>query len=210
MRTIFLILIIFFMLAQKNAHTEPKIIKKISEIKNFAFDFEQLINDKKETGNCIIAFNNKKICKYDETGKLIVSNGKTLLIKNKNSNFANTYKTEKFADGKERTLLALKPHLSPIKAAIIPLKRNNEEIVSKALDIKRLLQSLKLGRVLLDNSGNIGKSYRRHDEIGTPMCVTVDFQSLEDDTITVRDRDSMEQVRISYNEVSNYFQKNIS
>ncbi len=94
MRTIFLILIIFFMLAQKNAHTEPKIIKKISEIENFAFDFEQLINDKKETGNCIISFNNKMICKYNETGKLIVSNGNTLLIKNKNSNFANTYKTE--------------------------------------------------------------------------------------------------------------------
>ena len=82
------------MLAQKNAHTEPKIIKKISEIKNFEFDFEQLINDKKETGNCIISFNNKMICKYDETEKLIVSNGKTLLIKNKNSNFANIYKTE--------------------------------------------------------------------------------------------------------------------
>tara|TARA_B000000557_G_scaffold18166_1_gene13832 strand:- start:90 stop:599 length:510 start_codon:yes stop_codon:yes gene_type:complete len=82
------------MLAQKNAHTEPKIIKKISEIKNFEFDFEQLINDKKETGNCIISFNNKMICKYIETGKLIVSNGNTLLIKNKNSNFANTYKTE--------------------------------------------------------------------------------------------------------------------
>ena len=94
MRTIFLILIIFFIFAQKNAHTEPKIIKKISEIKNFEFDFEQLINDKKETGNCIISFNNKMLCKYDETGKLIVSNGKTLLIKNKNSNFANTYKTE--------------------------------------------------------------------------------------------------------------------
>ena len=116
----------------------------------------------------------------------------------------------KIDEKNSRIVLSLKPHLSPIKAAIIPLKRNNEEIVSKALDIKRLLQSLKLGRVLLDNSGNIGKSYRRHDEIGTPMCVTVDFQSLEDDTITVRDRDSMEQVRISYNEVSNYFQKNIS
>ena len=94
MRTIFLILIIFFILAQKNAYTEPKIIKKISEIENFTFDFEQLINDKKETGNCIISFNNKMICKYDETGKLIVSNGNTLLIKNENSNFANTYKTE--------------------------------------------------------------------------------------------------------------------
>ena len=94
MRTIFLILIIFFIFTQKHAYTEPKIIKKISEIKNFTFDFEQLINDKKETGNCIISFNNKMMCKYDETGKLIVSNGKTLLIKNKNSNFANTYKTE--------------------------------------------------------------------------------------------------------------------
>tara|TARA_Y100000768_G_scaffold2906_1_gene2120 strand:+ start:126 stop:671 length:546 start_codon:yes stop_codon:yes gene_type:complete len=94
MKTILLILIVFFLFAQKNGFTEPKIIKKISETKNFAFDFEQLINNKKETGNCIISFNNKMICKYDKTGKLIVSNGKTLLIKNKNSNFANTYKTE--------------------------------------------------------------------------------------------------------------------
>ena len=94
MRTIFLIFIFFLIFFQKQASTEPKIIKRISETKNFAFDFEQLINDKKETGNCIISFNNKMICKYDQTGKLIVSNGKTLLIKNKNSNFANTYKTE--------------------------------------------------------------------------------------------------------------------
>jgi len=94
MRTIFLILIFFLIFLQKQAFTEPKIIKRISETKNFEFDFEQLINDKRETGNCIISFNNKMICKYDETGKLIVSNGKTLLIKNKNSNFANTYKTE--------------------------------------------------------------------------------------------------------------------
>ena len=119
------------------------------------------------------------------------------------------YKIQKFDDGKERTLLALKPHLSPIKAAIIPLKRNNDEIVAKALDIKRMLQSLKLGRVLLDNSGNIGKSYRRHDEIGTPMCITVDFQSLDDDTITVRDRDTMEQVRVGLSEAPHYFQKNL-
>ena len=94
MRIIHLILIIFFIFAQKQAYTEPNIIKKISETNNFAFDFEQLINDKKETGNCIISFNNKMICKYDETEKLIVSNGKILLIKNKNSSFANTYKTE--------------------------------------------------------------------------------------------------------------------
>ena len=84
----------FFMFDQKYAYTDPKIIKKISDTKNFAFDFEQFINDKKETGNCIIAFDNKMICKYDQSAKIIVSNGKTLLIKNKNSSFANTYKTE--------------------------------------------------------------------------------------------------------------------
>ncbi len=94
MRTIFLILVFFFIFGQKFAHSDPKIIKKISDIKNFAFDFEQFINDKKETGNCIISFDNKMICTYDESGKIIVSNGKTLLIRNKNSSFANTYKTE--------------------------------------------------------------------------------------------------------------------
>ena len=96
---------------------------------------------------------------------------------------------EKLDNGKERIVLSLKPHLSPIKVAVIPLKRNNNELVSKALDLKRMLQKLKLGRILLDNSGNIGKSYRRHDEIGTPICITVDFQTLEDETITIRDRD---------------------
>ena len=94
MRTIFLILIFFFMFGQNYAYTDPKIIKKISDTKNFAFDFEQFINDKKETGNCTILFDNKMICKYEESGKIIVSNGKTLLIRNKNSSFANTYKTE--------------------------------------------------------------------------------------------------------------------
>ena len=94
MRTIFLILIFFFIFGQNYAYTDPKIIKKISDTKNFAFDFEQFINDKKETGNCTISFDNKIICKYDESGKIIVSNGKTLLIRNKNSSFANTYKTE--------------------------------------------------------------------------------------------------------------------
>ena len=119
------------------------------------------------------------------------------------------YKVEKLDNGKERTVLALKPHLSPIKAAIIPLKRNNEDLVSKALSLKKSLQSLRLGRVLLDNSGNIGKSYRRHDEIGTPMCITIDFQTLEDDSVTIRDRDSMEQIRLNIAEVSSYFQSNL-
>ena len=85
------------------------------------------------------------------------------------------------------------PHLSPIKAAIIPLKKNNESLVALAKKIRRSLQSLRLGRVVLENSGNIGKNYRRHDEVGTPVCVTVDFESLDKKTITIRDRDTMEQ-----------------
>ena len=119
------------------------------------------------------------------------------------------YRVEQLENGKERTVLSLKPHLSPIKAAVIPLKRNNKELVSRASDLKKSLQSLKLGRVLLDNSGNIGKSYRRHDEIGTPICITLDFQSIEDNTVTIRDRDTMEQERISISDVGNYFQKSL-
>ena len=113
-----------------------------------------------------------------------------------------------FEDEKNsRVVLALKPHLSPIKAAVIPLKRNNEELVNTAKKIKNDLQKLGLGRVILENSGNIGKSYRRHDEVGTPLCITVDFESLEDQTVTVRDRDTMEQQRVSMDELNNYYSK---
>ena len=68
-------------------------------------------------------------------------------------------------------------------------------MVKLAYKIKNQLQGLRLGRVLVENSGNIGKSYRRHDEVGTPICITVDFQTLEDGTVTIRDRDTMEQER---------------
>ena len=119
------------------------------------------------------------------------------------------YKIEELEDGKERTVLSLKPHLSPIKAAVIPLKKNNEDLVNKAKELKNALQSLGLGRVLLENSGNIGKNYRRHDEIGTPICITVDFESLEDGTVTIRDRDTMEQSRLDIASVSDHFKKTI-
>jgi glycyl-tRNA synthetase len=115
------------------------------------------------------------------------------------------YSKEVLRDGKERVVLSFKPHLSPIKAAIIPLKRNNEELVELAKKIKNSLQVLQLGRVVVENSGNIGKSYRRHDEIGTPLCITVDFQTLEDETVTVRDRDSMEQQRMGISGLAEYF-----
>ena len=104
-----------------------------------------------------------------------------------------------------RTVLKLKSHLSPIKAAVIPLKRNNQDLVNLANKVKSELQSLGLGRVMIENSGNIGKNYRRHDEIGTPMCITVDFESLENQSVTVRDRDTMKQERISLSEISTYY-----
>ena len=113
------------------------------------------------------------------------------------------YKHEKLPDGKERLVLSLKPHLAPIKAAIIPLKRNHAGLLDEASKIKKTLQSLQFGRILLENSGNIGKNYRRHDEVGTPLCVTVDFQSLEDQTVTLRDRDTMKQKRVPVSEVPN-------
>ena len=115
------------------------------------------------------------------------------------------YKVEKLEDGKERIVLALKAHLSPIKAAVIPLKKNNEDLVSLAKNVKDELQSLGKGRVLLENTGNIGKSYRKHDEIGTPMCITIDFDSLDNNTVTIRDRDTMEQKTIQIQELTTYF-----
>tara|TARA_E500000331_G_C17239377_1_gene706334 strand:+ start:226 stop:1569 length:1344 start_codon:yes stop_codon:yes gene_type:complete len=111
------------------------------------------------------------------------------------------YTLEVLADGKERVVLKLRPHLSPIKAAVIPLKKNNEGLVALAKEIKSGLQSLGKGRVILENTGNIGKAYRRHDEVGTPLCITVDFDSLERDTVTLRDRDSMEQQTVAISDL---------
>jgi glycyl-tRNA synthetase len=88
--------------------------------------------------------------------------------------------------------------------AVIPLKRNDENIVKASQELKNKLQQAITGRVLLENTGNIGKSYRKHDEIGTPACITVDFQSLEDNTFTVRDRDSMTQERVHLDEVRDF------
>ena len=118
------------------------------------------------------------------------------------------YEEEALEDGKTRIVLHIKPHLSPIKAAVIPLKRNDSNIVEKAVALKNKLQKTISGKVLLENTGNIGKNYRKHDEIGTPACITVDFQSLDDDTFTVRDRDSMKQERVGLEEIRYYLEEN--
>ena len=114
------------------------------------------------------------------------------------------YNIESFDDGKSRVVLKLKPHLAPIKAAVIPLKKNNEEMVNFSKLIKENLQKLGLGRIIFENTGNIGKSYRKHDEIGTPLCITIDFESLDDKTVTVRDRDSMKQSRVEFDKLSDF------
>ena len=123
------------------------------------------------------------------------------------------YSVETLENGNERTVLRLKPHLAPIKVAVIPLARNKPELVDIARRIKNELQGLGLGRILLEDSGNIGKAYRRHDEVGTPFCVTVDFDTAAlgenvdpalKDTVTVRDRDTLAQERVSISELAGW------
>jgi len=112
-----------------------------------------------------------------------------------------SYEEEDLGDGKSRVVLKLKPWLAPVKAAVIPLVRNVPEIVDLSNKLVSDLRKLGIGKIELENSGNIGKNYRRHDEIGTPVCITVDHQTLEDGTVTLRHRDSMEQERIKAEDV---------
>ncbi|MGM0482387.1 MAG: glycine--tRNA ligase [Patescibacteria group bacterium] len=106
-------------------------------------------------------------------------------------------------DGEKRTYLALKPEIAPVRVAVFPLLKNKPELVKKAKDIYSELKK-DIGRVWFDDHGNIGKRYRRQDEIGTPQCVTVDFDTLEDESVTVRDRDTGAQERVKISELSSY------
>jgi glycyl-tRNA synthetase len=111
--------------------------------------------------------------------------------------------TEKTNDKNEtRVILKLKPELAPIKVAVLPLAKNKPEIVSMAKQLKKDL--LPAMRTVYDDTGGIGKLYARQDEIGTPFCVTVDHESLEDNAVTVRDRDTWEQERVNVSELKNY------
>jgi len=116
------------------------------------------------------------------------------------------YTEEQLPNGETRTVLKLKKHLAPVKVAVIPLKRNNSDIMKLAHQIKSDLLKTGIGRVMLEDSGNIGKAYRRHDEIGTPLCVTVDFESIEKTpaSVTIRNRDTMAQERINVADLPAY------
>ena len=120
------------------------------------------------------------------------------------------YQIEELPNGNSRQLLSVLPHLAPIKTAVIPLKQNHPEIMARATTLRQDLQKLKFGRVLLESSGNIGKNYRKHDEVGTPFCVTVDFQTLEDETVTVRDRDTMVQERVNLSQLATYLKAKLN
>ena len=103
-------------------------------------------------------------------------------------------------NGEERLVLKLPEALAPYRFCVSPLLKNKPELVEKARSVYALLKQ-KYGNVTWDDSGNIGKRYRKQDEIGTPKCVVIDFDTLEDDTVTVRDRDTTEQVRIKIAEL---------
>ena len=104
-------------------------------------------------------------------------------------------------NGSKRVYLALPEHLAPVKFAVSPLLKNKPELVEKAREIYASLSKKNPGRVMWDDNGNIGKRYRRQDEIGTPHCVVIDFQTLEDDTVTIRERDTTEQRRVKIGEL---------
>lgn len=113
------------------------------------------------------------------------------------------YEEEEVGQDDVRTVLRLSPRVAPIKIAVFPLLKNKPELVSKA---KEVFDGLKGEyKCEFDDNGNVGKRYRRQDEIGTPYCVTIDFDTLENNTVTVRDRDSMKQERIEMNGLRDYF-----
>jgi glycyl-tRNA synthetase len=112
--------------------------------------------------------------------------------------------TEDEVNGEKRILLKLPAQLAPVKVAVLPLVKNKPELVTKARQVYSMLMK-ELGAVMWVDTGNIGKNYRKMDEIGVPYCVTVDFDTLEGDTkdtVTVRDRDTTEQKRVAINELS--------
>lgn len=111
--------------------------------------------------------------------------------------------SDAYSEEDGRTVLKLPRNLAPFRAAVFPLVRNKEEVVGKAREIFDMLVSEGVS-VTWDDRGNIGKRYYSQDEIGTPFCITIDYQTLEDDTVTVRDRDSMEQVRIAVSDLEFY------
>lgn len=115
---------------------------------------------------------------------------------------------EEEVKGKKRTFLKLRPDISPIKAAIFPLLGNKPELVKKSREIYDILKEK--FNIKYDEKGSIGRRYRRQDEIGTPICITYDFDSLENETVTLRDRDSMKQIRVKISKLEKIIRNIVS
>ncbi|MBE6448536.1 MAG: glycine--tRNA ligase [Alphaproteobacteria bacterium] len=151
---------------------------------------------------CILDDNNKWVVPFVIEPSMGVDRGVLAVM-------TEAYTEEDLGNGNSRIVLKLKKHLAPIKVAVIPLKKNNEQIMAKCHEIKKNLLKLGIGRVALENTGNIGKAYRRHDEVGTPLCVTVDFETIEQQpsSVTVRDRDTMEQTRVNVDDLPTFLRE---
>lgn len=107
------------------------------------------------------------------------------------------YTKETLPNGTKRVVLKLAKHLAPFKISVIPVVKNKAEIVTKAKNLTASLREYGIGRIKYEDTNNLGKAYRKNDEIGTPFCITVDFESLSNETVTIRDRDTMLQKRVS-------------
>jgi glycyl-tRNA synthetase len=121
------------------------------------------------------------------------------------------YREDITDSGSKRIVLSLKPHLSPFKVAVVPLLKNNGQLMNYSQKILGIIKHCGWGRVRLEDTGNVGKSYRRHDEIGTPVCITIDHDSIEGDqinTVTIRDRDTMKQQRVHENQIVKFLKEN--
>jgi glycyl-tRNA synthetase len=112
---------------------------------------------------------------------------------------ASAYKEDE-QNGEKRIYLKLNNDIAPVKVAVFPLLKNKPELVKRARMVYEALKK-EYGMVMWDDNGNIGKRYRRQDEIGTPYCVTIDFGTLDDDTVTIRDRDTTKQERVKIAEL---------
>ena len=119
------------------------------------------------------------------------------------------YREEKIGDD-IRVYLAFKPSIAPVKVAVFPLLKNKPELVTKAREVFAILKK-EFTHVKFDDNGNIGKRYRRQDEIGTPFCVTIDFDTLEQGTgVTIRDRDTAQQKRVLEGNLVDYFRQKLA
>jgi glycyl-tRNA synthetase len=114
-----------------------------------------------------------------------------------------------YKEDSDRIYLALKPEIAPVKAAVFPLLKNREELVKKALEVYKDLKQT-FYDIEFDDRGNIGKRYYSQDEIGTPYCITIDFETLEKDDVTVRDRDTAKQIRIPINKLKEFLKEKIN